>query len=45
MVVRRFRHGGHTNTENVIRRRFKVYLENFHKRYGKVVDWWEFYGS
>ena len=30
--------GGHNIPEDVIRRRFKVGLENFHQRYGKVVN-------
>ena len=44
-VARRVRQGGHNIPENVIRRRFMAGLENFHKRYSKVVDSWAFYDS
>jgi predicted ABC-type ATPase len=31
--------------EDVIRRRFKAGLANFHERYSKAVDSWAFYDS
>jgi predicted ABC-type ATPase len=37
--------GGHNIPEEVIRRRFKAGLDNFHERYSKVVDSWAFYDS
>jgi predicted ABC-type ATPase len=44
-VARRVRQGGHNIPENVIRRRFKAGLENFHKRYSKVVNSWALYDN
>ena len=44
-VARRVQQGGHNITEDVIRRRFKAGLENFHERDSKVVDSWAFYDS
>ena len=37
-VASRILQGGHNIPEDVNRRRFKVGLENFHQRYGKVVN-------
>jgi predicted ABC-type ATPase len=37
--------GGHNIPEDVIRRRFKAGLINFHERYCKLVDSWAFYDS
>ena len=44
-VARRVSQGGHNISEQVIRRRFKAGLENFHERYSKVVNSWAFYDS
>ena len=44
-VARRVLQGGHNIPEDVIRRRFKAGLENFHARYSKIVDSWAFYDS
>ena len=44
-VARRVLQGGHNIPEDVIRRRFKAGLENFHDRYSKVVDSWAFFDS
>ena len=44
-VARRVLQGGHNIPEDVIRRRFKSGLDNFHKRYSQVVDSWAFYDS
>ena len=44
-VALRVRQGGHNIPENVIRRRFKAGLENFHKRYSKVVYSWALYDN
>jgi predicted ABC-type ATPase len=44
-VAYRVLQGGHNIPENVIRRRFKAGLENFHERYSKLVDSWVFYDS
>lgn len=44
-VARRVQQGGHNIPEDVIRRRFKAGLANFHERYSKVVDSWAFYDS
>jgi predicted ABC-type ATPase len=44
-VARRVLQGGHNIPEDVIRRRFKAGLANFHERYSKVVDSWAFYDS
>ena len=37
--------GGHNIPEDVIRRRFKAGLANFHERYSKVVNSWAMYVS
>ncbi len=39
-VAHRVQQGGHNIHEDVIRRRFKAGLANFHDRYSKVVDSW-----
>jgi predicted ABC-type ATPase len=39
-VANRVQQGGHNIPEDVIRRRFKAGLANFHDRYSKVVDSW-----
>ena len=39
-VARRVLQGGHNIPEDVIRRRFKSGLANFHDRYRKAVDLW-----
>jgi len=44
-VARRVLQGGHDIPEDIIRRRFKAGLANFHQRYSKVVDSWAFYDS
>jgi predicted ABC-type ATPase len=44
-VARRVMQGGHNIPEDVIRRRFKAGLENFHERYSKIVNSWAFYDS
>ncbi len=44
-VASRVLQGGHNIPEDVIRRRFKAGLENFHKSYSKVVNSWAFYDS
>jgi len=44
-VARRVSQGGHNIPEDVIRRRFKAGLENFHERYSKVVDSWALYDN
>ena len=44
-VARRVQQGGHHIAENVIRRRFKAGLTNFHERYCKVVDAWALFDS
>jgi predicted ABC-type ATPase len=44
-VARRVMQGGHNIPEDVIRRRFKAGLINFHERYCKLVDSWAFYDS
>jgi predicted ABC-type ATPase len=44
-VARRVMQGGHHIPEDVIRRRFKAGLENFHERYSKAVNSWAFYDS
>ena len=44
-VARRVLQGGHNIPEDVIRRRFKAGLANFHQRYSKIVDSWAFYDS
>jgi predicted ABC-type ATPase len=44
-VAQRVMQGGHNIPEDVIRRRFKAGLENFHKSYSKVVDSWALYDS
>lgn len=44
-VARRVLQGGHNIPEEVIRRRFKAGLENFHERYSKVVNSWALYDN
>jgi predicted ABC-type ATPase len=44
-VARRVLQGGHNIPEEVIRRRFKAGLENFHTRYSKVVNSWALFDS
>ena len=44
-VARRAQQGGHSITEDVIRRRFKAGLANFHERYSKIVDSWAMFDS
>ena len=44
-VARRVLQGGHNIPEDVIRRRFKAGLENFHERYSKVVNSWALYDN
>ena len=44
-VASRVLQGGHNIPEDVIRRRFKNGLENFHKHYSKVVNSWAIYDS
>jgi len=39
-VTHRVQQGGHNIPEDVIRRRFKAGLANFHDRYSKAVDSW-----
>jgi predicted ABC-type ATPase len=41
-VAERVVQGGHNIPEQILRRRFKTGLENFHERYRKVVDSWAF---
>ncbi len=44
-VSRRVLQGGHDIPEDVICRRFKAGLENFHEQYSKLVNSWAFYDS
>ena len=44
-VARRVLQGGHNIPEDVIRRHFKSGLDNFHKRYSKVVNSWALFDS
>ena len=44
-VARRVIQGGHNIPDDVIRRRFKAGLENFHQHYKQAVDSWAFYDS
>ena len=44
-VARRVLQGGHNIPEDVIRRRFKAGLANFHQRYSKTVDAWALYDN
>ena len=44
-VAERVVQGGHNIPEQVIRRRFKSGLENFHEHYSKVVDSWALYDN
>ena len=44
-VAERVVQGGHNIPEQIIRRRFKSGLENFHESYGKVVNSWAFYDN
>ena len=39
-VAERVAQGGHNIPEQIVRRRFRSGLENFHERYCKVVDSW-----
>ena len=39
-AAHRVQQGGHNIPEDVIRRRFKSGLANFHDRYSKAVDLW-----
>lgn len=44
-VAERVVQGGHNIPEQIIRRRFKSGLENFHELYSKVVESWAFYDN
>jgi predicted ABC-type ATPase len=44
-VARRVLQGGHNIPDDVIRRRFKAGLENFHARYSKAVNSWALYDN
>jgi predicted ABC-type ATPase len=44
-VANRVAQGGHNIPEQVIRRRFKAGLSNFHTRYSNVVDSWTLFDS
>jgi len=44
-VASRVAQGGHNIPEDVIRRRFKAGLENFHNGYSKVVNSWALYDN
>jgi predicted ABC-type ATPase len=44
-VASRVAQGGHNIPEQVIRRRFKAGLSNFHNRYSSVVDSWTLFDS
>ena len=44
-VALRVLQGGHNIPEDIIRRRFKAGLENFHERYSKVVDSWALFDN
>jgi predicted ABC-type ATPase len=44
-VAERVIQGGHNIPEQIVRRRFKAGLENFHERYSKVVDSWAFFDN
>ena len=44
-VAHRVQQGGHNIPEDVIRRRFKAGLANFHDRYNKAVDSWAIFDS
>lgn len=44
-VANRIAQGGHHIPEDVIRRRFKSGLDNFHNRYSRAVDSWAFYDN
>jgi predicted ABC-type ATPase len=44
-VARRVLQGGHNIPDDVIRRRFKAGLENFHQHYEQAVDSWALYDS
>ena len=44
-TVSRRQQGGHNIPDDVIRRRFKAGLENFHQHYKQAVDSWAFYDS
>jgi predicted ABC-type ATPase len=45
LVAERVVQGGHNIPEQIIRRRFKSWLENFHELYSKVVESWAFYDN
>ncbi len=44
-VAHRVQQGGHNIPEDVIRRRFRAGLANFHDRYSKAVDSWVLYDN
>lgn len=44
-VAIRVAQGGHDIPEEVIRRRFKAGVRNFHNRYAKLVDSWAVFDS
>jgi predicted ABC-type ATPase len=44
-VAIRVSQGGHNIPEQIIRRRFKAGLNNFHHRYNKIVDAWAYYDN
>ena len=44
-VAQRVRQGGHDISENVIRRRYRAGLENFHRHYAPRVDAWMLYDN
>ena len=44
-VAERVIQGGHNIPEQIVRRRFKSGLENFHERYSKVFDSWAFFDN
>jgi predicted ABC-type ATPase len=44
-VAHRVAQGGHHIPEDVIRRRFKAGLANFHNRYSRLVDSWALYDN
>ena len=45
LLAERVVQGGHNIPEQIIRRRFKSGLENFHELYSKVVESWAFYDN
>jgi predicted ABC-type ATPase len=44
-VAIRVSQGGHNIPEQIIRRRFKAGLHNFHHRHNKIVDAWAYYDN